>query len=146
MSLKLLFAFAMLLTCCAAVPGADAADVNDQMEGVWIPAKGEMAGQPLPDDFLKTFKLEVKDDKYTVTINGQVDKGDCKRDPAAKPKTLDITGTDGPNKGKTIPAIYERNGDSLKVCYDISGKERPKEFKTADGSLQFFVEYKLQKP
>jgi len=33
----------------------------------------------------------------------------------------------------------------LKVCYDLSGKSRPKEFKSTPDSLLYLVEYKLQK-
>ena len=69
----------------------------------------------------------------------------CSSDLSAKPKALDITGTEGPNKGKKIPAIYERNGDTLRVCYDLSGKSRPAEFKTTAGTRLFLVDYKLQK-
>ena len=63
----------------------------------------------------------------------------------AKPKELDITGTDGPNKGKTILAIYERTDDTLQVCYDLSGKNRPTEFKTTEGAPLFLVTYKRDK-
>jgi uncharacterized protein (TIGR03067 family) len=88
----------------------------------------------------------VKGDKYTVTVGAEVDQGTCKLNPSAKPKALDITGTDGPNKGKTILAIYERNGDTLRVCYDLSGKNRPTEFKTQAGTQLFLVTYQREKP
>lgn len=42
-------------------------------------------------------------------------------------------------------AIYERNGDTMRTCYDLSGKSRPTEFKTTEGNRLFLVEYKLQK-
>ena len=58
---------------------------------------------------------------------------------------MDITGTDGPNKGETILAIYERDGDALRVCYDLSGKSRPTEFKTKAGTQLFLVTYKREK-
>jgi uncharacterized protein (TIGR03067 family) len=58
---------------------------------------------------------------------------------------MDITGTEGPNKGKTMLAIYELEGDSMKVCYDMSGKERPTEFKTKPGTAQFLAKYKREK-
>ncbi len=64
---------------------------------------------------LKTIKLVIKDDKYTVTVGEKTDQGTLKRDTKAKPMTLDIVGTEGPNKGKTILAIYELKGDTLKV-------------------------------
>ena len=58
---------------------------------------------------------------------------------------MDITGTEGPNKGKTFQAIYELDGDTLKVCYDLSGKGRPTEFKTAEGTQLFLVIYTREK-
>ena len=88
----------------------------------------------------------VKDDKYTVTVGKAVDQGTVKLNLAAKPKEMDITGTHGPNKGKTILAIYERDGDTLRVCYDLSGKSRPAEFKTKEGTQRFLVTYKRKKP
>ena len=75
----------------------------------------------------------------------RLDQGTIKLNASAKPKALDITGTEGPNKGKTIPAIYERKGDTLRVCYDLSGRKRPTEFKTEAGTQLFLVEYKRQK-
>ena len=33
--------------------------------------------------------------------------------PDTSPKAMEVTGTDGPNKGKTFPAIYELKGDTL---------------------------------
>jgi uncharacterized protein (TIGR03067 family) len=91
-------------------------------------------------------KLVVKGDRYTVTVGKKVDKGTVKLKPSAKPKEMDITGTDGPNKGKTIRAIYERDGDMLRVCYDLGGKKRPTEFKTRRGTQLFLVTYKRRKP
>ena len=49
-----------------------------------------------------------------------------KLDSAKKPRAMDIVGTKGPNQGKTIPAIYEFTDTTLRVCYDLSGKARPK--------------------
>ena len=91
-------------------------------------------------------KLVVEGDKYAVTVGkSPLDKGTTKIDPAAKPKTMDIIGTDGPNKGKTFLAIYELNGDTLRVCYDLTGKVRPTEFKTRKGELRFLAAYKRAK-
>lgn len=59
-------------------------------------------------------------------------QGIVKLDPSAKPKAMDITGTESPNKGEKIPAIFALGGDRLKVCYDLSGKSRLKEFKTVE--------------
>ena len=144
MMLKQVVAFALVVSCGSAAWGDGAQD--DSLEGVWLPATAELAGKKFPDEVRKSMRLEVKNDEYLVTVGTMPDRGTCKRNPAAKPKALDITGTDGPNKGRTILAIYERQGETLRVCYDLSGKSRPAEFKTTEGSPLFLVEYKLQKP
>src|SRR3974390_2411000 len=83
------------------------------VEGTWVPTAAELGGKPFPEEIRKSIKLVIKDGKYTVTVGGMTDQGTYKLNPSAKPKQLDITGTDGPNKGKTILAIYERDGNKL---------------------------------
>ena len=115
------------------------------IQGTWRMSAAELGGKKFPDEIRKTIKLVVKDDKYTVTVGEKADKGTIKVDPKAMPKALDITGTEGPNKGKTILAIYERDGDTLRICYDLGGKKRPTEFKTREGTKLFLVTYKREK-
>ena len=51
---------------------------------------------------------------------------DLKLDPAKKPREMDITYDDGPNKGKTHHAIYALEGDTLTICrHQQPGRERP---------------------
>ena len=59
---------------------------------------------------------------------------------------MDIVGTDGPNKGKTILGIYELKEDTLRICYDLTGKGRPTEFVTKKDAPLFLVVYKRAKP
>ncbi len=145
MRLKPIVVLTLVLTFSLAARSDDAKD-GDTIEGTWLPSTAEFAGKMFPDEVRKTIKLVVKDDKYTATVGKKVDQGTLKLNPAAKPKEMDITGTDGPNKGKTILTIYERDGDMLRICYDLSGKARPTEFKTKEGTQLFFVVYKLEKP
>src|SRR5438270_12339459 len=128
MTLKQFLAFALVLSFPSAAWTGDAKD--DTIDGTWLPSAAELGGQKFPDDVRKSIKLVVRDGKYAVTVGTEVDQGTVKLNRLAKPKALDITGTDGPNKGKKIPAIYERKGDTLRVCYDLSGKSRPTDFKT----------------
>ncbi len=127
------------------VRSADAKD-GDTIDGTWLPTSAELGGKMVPDEVRKTVKLVVKGDKYTVTVGKNFDEGSVKLKPAAKPKEMDITGTDGPNKGKTILAIYERKGDTLRICYDLSGKSRPTKFESKEGTQLFLVTYKREKP
>jgi uncharacterized protein (TIGR03067 family) len=136
--------FTMVLSFSLAARSDDAK--TDTIDGTWLPATAELAGKKFPDEIRKTMKLVIKGNKYTVTVGKNPDKGTIKLDSTAKPKAMDITGTEGPNKGKTILAIYERKGDTLRICYDLSGKSRPKEFKTREGTQLFLVTYKREKP
>jgi uncharacterized protein (TIGR03067 family) len=119
---------------------------DESNEGIWLPSSAELAGEKFPDEVRMSMKLVIKDNKYTVTVGDRADRGTVKLNPSAKPKAMDITGTEGPNKGKTFLAIYERKGDTLRVCYDLSGKSRPKEFKTEKDTQLFLVTYKRAKP
>jgi uncharacterized protein (TIGR03067 family) len=140
----MLFPPCILLTLALAVAPADKA--ADAMNGTWLPETAEFGGKPFPDEVRKSIKLVIKGNQYTVTVGTETDQGTVKVDATAKPMAIDITGTDGPNKGKTFLAIYERDGDTLRICYDLSGKSRPTEFKSKEGTQLFLVTYKRAKP
>jgi uncharacterized protein (TIGR03067 family) len=126
--------------------GDDAKDEAKLVKGTWLPSAAELGGEKFPDEVRKTMKLVMDDGKYTVTVGTNPDKGTVKLDPSKKPKEMDIVGTEGPNKGKTILAIYEKTDDTLRICYDLSGKARPTEFKTTKGTQLFLVTYQREKP
>src|SRR4029078_5017685 len=105
--------FLLSLTVILAVSFATFAAAGDRsddakaVQGTWLPVKGELAGQPMPDAVLKTIRLVLADGKYTAYVGDEPDKGTYTLDAASKPKSMTITGTEGPNHGKTFPAIYE---------------------------------------
>lgn len=111
-------------------------------QGTWDLTEAELGGSKL---MLKDVVLTLDDGKYTLKAES-LDKGTYKLNAAKKPKEVDITGTEGPNKGKTILGIYELDKDTMKVCYDLGGKARPTAFKTAAGTQQFLATYKRKKP
>lgn len=123
---------------------AKAKEDAKKMEGTWKPVTAELAGKPLPDAVVKAMKMILTDGKYTVTIGEQKDEGTVTLDPSREPRAMDIKGAKGPNTGKTFLAIYELNDATLRICYDLGGKERPKEFKTKPDTQLFLVEYKRQ--
>jgi uncharacterized protein (TIGR03067 family) len=138
----LCFAFALTLAAGAADAPGDA----ESIKGTWTPAKAELAGNPMPDTLLKTIILKLDHGNYDVSVAGHPDKGTYTLEPSSKPKAITIKGTEGPNKGKTIPAIYELKGDSLRICYDLSGATRPAKFKTVPGTQLYLVTYERKKP
>ena len=116
------------------------------LDGTWLPVAAELGGQPFPAPVLATMKLVLAGDRYTVFVAGQKDEGTVVRVPGANPPALDITGVEGPNAGRTIPAICQARGDTLEVCYNLGGPERPTAFATAAGTQQFLVVYRREQP
>ena len=136
MTLSLIAALAL------AVPAQNTPRPEAELQGIWAPAAAELGGQaaPLPDKM----RLAIKDDQYTVAVDREIDRGTFKLDPKKTARAMDITGTAGPNKGRTILAIYEVTADTLKICYALEGP-RPDGFQTGPGDKRFLVTYKRAK-
>ena len=124
---------------------AQARSQADDLKGVWKPVEAELGGVKLPDAVLAPLRLELGGGKYVLKGAESPDRGTVTVDASKKPRTMDVTGTDGPNKGKTFPSIYELEGDSLRICYDLSGQKRPTEFKTTKGTKLYLVTYTRDK-
>jgi uncharacterized protein (TIGR03067 family) len=124
---------------------ADAtADEWKKLAGTWKVDMATFNG----DDSTALFKdtvLTLEEGKYKVAFAKMNDVGTITLDPDKKPKQMTITGTDGPSKGKTLPAIYEVDGDTLKVCYATEGKDPPKEFKSTAENKTLLVTYRRDK-
>jgi uncharacterized protein (TIGR03067 family) len=105
----------------------------------------ELAGEPMGTVALKTISLKLENGKYEVFVGEHPDRGTYTIDSATKPKSITVVGTQGPNQGKTYPAIYELDGDTLRVCYDLSGAKRPAEFKSVTGTMLYLVTYQRRK-
>ncbi|MCY2959050.1 MAG: TIGR03067 domain-containing protein [Planctomycetota bacterium] len=139
-----LFVLLALSSACMSKTG-DAELAAQAIDGTWRASAAELGGAKFPDEVRKSIQLVVGSGQYTVTVGTEPDKCTVELDPSKSPKTLDIVGTEGPNKGRTILAIYEKSGDALTICYDLGGNARPTEFKTAKGTQQFLVTYAREK-
>jgi uncharacterized protein (TIGR03067 family) len=149
--MKTLLAICLILagtvTAAAANDPPNASPPSDQqaLQGEWVPVKAELAGKPMAAAVLKTISLKLNKNEYEVLVAGKLDKGTWSIEPTAKPKGMKVVGVKGPNAGKTFPAIYELTADTLRVCYDLSGAKRPKEFKTTEGTKLYLVTYQRKK-
>ena len=127
----------------------DKADVEKEtkkFQGTWTFESCEAGGQALPADQLKGLVLVFEGDKHTVKKGDEVvQAGTQKLDPSKSPKAIDVTITEGPTKGAVMLGIYEFDGDTLKVCFDSTGKKRPTEFKSPAGSETFVNVHKRVK-
>jgi lactoylglutathione lyase len=135
----------LIVSCLAFMPlkSHNAEEDRKLIEASWIPTSFELSGQKLPEAAFKDTKLVLADGRYTY----QNDHGTYKlihTDDPKDQKAMNITGTEGPNQGKTFMAIYELTGDTLRICYDLAGKTRPKEFTTKAGTKEFLATYKRE--
>ena len=106
-------------------------------------------------DGKKFSEEEIKDVIATTDGSGRcwvrrgdklIGEGTAKFDPTTKPKTIDITFTEGEHKGKTALGIYEFEGDTFRVCITRPGGDgRPMEFSAKAGSGCTLVVYKREK-
>jgi uncharacterized protein (TIGR03067 family) len=109
-----------------------------KVQGTWTFESQEVGGQKVPADQLKAMTITFEGDKFTVKGGDQVmQAGTQKLDPAKK--AVDAKVTEGVSAGTTMLGIYELDGDTLKVCFDSSGKKRPAEYKTTEGNTDTFV-------
>ncbi len=135
----------VLASLAVASARPDAATDLKAMAGKWAIIKAEAGGQDFTD-VVKGLDLTIRPDGgYKVVIGGKDDEGTVTLDPAKTPKQMDILGKVGPNAGKTLKTIYKLDGDTLVVCYELGGGDRPTEFKTKAGSKQLLAEYKRAK-
>lgn len=65
--------------------------------------------------------------------------GMIKLDTAKTPKTVDASIVRGPQKGEVMLGIYSLEGDTLKVCFQTAGQERPDDFNSKSGSGRLFL-------
>jgi uncharacterized protein (TIGR03067 family) len=139
-----ILALTLVVVAVPSVRGDATADDWKRLAGTWKIDSATLNGEDATAG-LKTGVLTIEEGKYKIDFGGMPDAGTVMLDPAKKPKAMTITGTDGPNKGKTIPAIYDIDGDTLKVCYTLDGKEPPKEFKSTAETKTLLVTYKREK-
>jgi uncharacterized protein (TIGR03067 family) len=118
-----------------------------KLDGVWVAKSVEIGGNKIPDEDLKNFPgpLTIKGDKWTLKFGERQQTGTFTADAAKKPAQMDVKPSDGPNAGKTLRAIYQLDGDTMKVCYAPAGQDRPTTFDTKDKAGYALIVYKREK-
>jgi uncharacterized protein (TIGR03067 family) len=143
---KNLLSLVVAVVFIASVFAQGAATEQKALQGKWLLTSGDIGGTKFPEATLKTITLTITGDKYVTKVGEVTDQGTLKLDASMKPKAMDIVGTQGPNKGKKMLAIYELDGDTLRICYDLTGKARPTEFKSTKDMPHFLATYQRAKP
>jgi uncharacterized protein (TIGR03067 family) len=119
----------------------------EAFKGTWRLIAKEENGKKFSEEEIKDV-IATNDGAGKVSVrHGDKVMGEAtvKLNPTTKPKTIDFTFTEGEQKGKTRPGIYEIDGDTFRVCVARPGDERPAEFSAKAGSGRTLVVYKRQK-
>ncbi|MFM7056167.1 MAG: thermonuclease family protein [Planctomycetota bacterium] len=124
----------------------ETAEVADRQTGTWHPVSATLNGEDVSQQFRDSTILRLAADQYSVTVNGTPDRGTCRVDRSVTPWKMQLDGTVGPNKGKTLLAIFQLTStDRLRICYDLDGSEYPSEFSATDTG-RLLVEYRRELP
>lgn len=121
---------------------------HDKIQGTWKVISMETRenpGKKLPDDRIKDIRVVITKDK--LVLKSQKDpKSEVpykldKLDPTKKPKWMDLLLVQEDGTGKATGAIYELDGNDLKLCIGDPSPmpKRPLDFEVAKRGLFFLV-------
>ena len=103
-----------------------------RLEGTWVAVDIEHDGGK--DPAIGAAKWVIRDGRYGVYLDGQKrETWALKLDPTRTPKTLEARFLLD-QTGRRLAGIYELDGDTLKVCYDLTGRDFPTEFSALKGA------------
>jgi uncharacterized protein (TIGR03067 family) len=91
-------------------------DAKDKLKGTWTMVSLERSGQKVSEDEWKGNSLTFEGDNVSYKTKADTKKGTFRYDDSQKPAALDITPTEGPDKGKTMKMIVMMDGDNLKIA------------------------------
>lgn len=135
--------FTSIGTIASADDGKDEAIRKDNklIEGTWRIVALEINGEKSKEEDAK--KLTVvngSDGTWSLRSDGkEISKGTSTIAPTKKPKTIDLTPTEGGGKDKAHPGIYELGEKTRKLCFAPPGKDRPTRFSCTPGSEHILV-------
>ena len=137
---------AVLLFLVAADDKDETKKELERFQGTWKLESVEIGGMKMDTKVFEDVRLILEGDKFTHKEGKEPVHGTFKVDVSKKPKTIDITFTDGPEKGNTVLGIYELDGDTYRVCLDVAKKDmRPTKFESKKGTMLVLEVLKREK-
>jgi uncharacterized protein (TIGR03067 family) len=135
--------YAASMTCAIVLldaAGARAGNTDKpELQGKWIVESFQYNGNPV--DRLKDAVREFQDGKYSLTPKtGDSIDGVVTLDKTKTPKTIDLD-----VNGRILKGIYELEGDTLKMCYNLTTEVRPTEFVSKPDSGTIVVIHRRDK-
>jgi uncharacterized protein (TIGR03067 family) len=100
------------------------------LQGTWSIVSLEVGGKKVPAG---AARIVLEGDRFTTSGMGAEYEGTFALDEKKMPKTFDMTFLSGPEKGNKNLGIFELDSDTWRLCLDMTGKSRPKEFVSGQG-------------
>jgi len=131
-----------LLAGCRAVFTADSADDTKKWQGTWKLVGSSYDGEPQTADM----EWIVDGDHYTIRLNQQSHEDPYMFKLDASRKQIDVFHHETPagTYGGKLKGIYKISGDSLTVCYDLTGQRYPESFEAKRGSRQVLYQFQRE--
>lgn len=118
---------------------------NQSVVGKWKAMSAVMAGEPFPEAVVSSISLVVSDKTYETNVGGKLDSGSCETDMTKTPYQMRLVGTDGPNAGKTMLAVFDFSEEGqMRVAYDLNGLAYPRSFDSTSENGFFVAAYARQ--
>jgi uncharacterized protein (TIGR03067 family) len=142
MRLSRLFLLSFLLVACDAPRAADSSEDLRAWQGTWKLVSSTYDGAPQMADMLWV----VNGDQYRTRYNQHLDEVPVTFKLDASRKHIDATHHETPEGtyGGKLKGIYKISGNSLTVCYDLTGNQYPKSFEAKRGSRQVLYQFQRQ--
>jgi uncharacterized protein (TIGR03067 family) len=133
-----------LFIVLSGVSGGEKKD-EEKIQGNWTVVSREFIGKKTPEAELQALKVIIKDGTITMDDGKKKEKIPYKLDPSKKPKAIDLANT-GIGSKETTLAIYELDGDTLKICWSEKDAEnRATMFASDKDSGQTMIVLKREK-
>src|SRR5262245_11766957 len=116
----------LMIASLAMAGNLNADDPKEKLKGTWEVVSWVIAGEKEPEERWKGMVITFEGDSATWSGKGISDKNTYKIDAAQKPAHLDLKTERKPEK--EIKAIYQLEGDTLKIAMTDDGKERARSF------------------
>lgn len=121
-------------------------DGQKGFQGTWAIVELERGGKK-SDERITAGTVVFEGDKYRIKSGAEtVEAGTFRARAGKTPNEIDVTVTEGPDKGKTWHGVYELEGDTLRAVVGPSDKERPKALANPAPGTRGFTLKRQKKP
>lgn len=104
------------------------------LQGVWRVTALEVDGAALPETMLAAAEIRLEGTRFMSLGMGAPYAGGLSLATESAPKRFTLAFAEGPEAGRANHGIYELDGETWRMCLDMSGGPAPDAFATSPGS------------